>query len=80
MIFLEEVPGSCHGEMCGTTLHGSFVYLIVETWSTTNLWEINGEVQQYLRALCAAGMPVNSAIVIASTKGIVMTKKSIASC
>ena len=38
------------------------------------LGEIDGEVQQYLRALRAAGTPVNSAIVIASAKGIVMTK------
>ena len=38
------------------------------------LGEVNSEVQQYLRALNAAGTPVNSAIVIASAKGIVMTK------
>lgn len=31
-------------------------------------------VQQYLRALRAAGTPVNTAIVVASTRGIVMTK------
>ena len=38
------------------------------------LGEIDSEVQHYLRALRAAGTPVNSAIVIASAKGIVMTK------
>ena len=38
------------------------------------LGEIDSEVQHYLRALRAAETPVNSAIVIASAKGIVMTK------
>ena len=39
------------------------------------LGEVNSEVQQYLRALNAAGTPVNSAIVIASANGIVMKQK-----
>ena len=44
--------------------------------STTyiTLGEVDSEVQQYLRVLCAAGTPVDSAIVFASAKGIVMTK------
>ena len=38
------------------------------------LGDIGGEVQLYIRALHAAGTPVNIAIVIVSAKGIVMTK------
>ena len=38
------------------------------------LGDIDSEVQLYIRALRAAGTPVNTAIVIAAAKGIVMTK------
>ena len=38
------------------------------------LGEIDSEVQQYLRALRPAGTPANTAIAIASARGIVMAK------